>query len=124
MNFILHNIEAELISLSNACAGFDSAACHPHGECVGVVISSVGAALDHWCAAEFAAPDDNGVFQQSALLQVHQQRGGSAIGVAAVLGYIVGQIRVLIPSFVIELNEAYAFLDQPSCQKTVISKRS
>ena len=54
--------------------------------------------FDHRRAAEFPAPDDERVVEQSALLQVVDQRRGRLIGNVAVLLELAIQIRVLVPT--------------------------
>ena len=49
-----------------------------------VVRGQLALAVDR--AAELAAPDDERVVEQAALLQVLDQRGGGLVGVAALAG--------------------------------------
>ena len=64
-------------------APFDAAAGHPDGVGILVVVASdVGPglrcsilALDHRCAAEFGAPDDERLIEQATRLEVFDQRG-------------------------------------------------
>src|ERR1051325_10194435 len=70
-------------------------------------------------AAEFAAPDHQRVFQKSALLEVHHQRGGCLVGASALECKVARQIVVLIPAAMVELNEAHVALQQAPRQQTV-----
>ena len=64
--------------------GFDAAAGEPHGEGVDVMVAADGVAVfAHRRAAEFAAPDDERVVEQAALLQVEHERGAGLVDVAA-----------------------------------------
>ena len=63
-------------------------------------------------APELAAPEHDRVLQQAALLQVHDQRGGGLIGVAALQFQLRVQVAVLIPAGVHQLHKADAALDQ------------
>src|SRR5436305_13657244 len=65
VDWVLDDVESELVRFAEANSGFDAAACHPHGECVGVMVAAVGAALDHRGAAEFSAPDNERVVKQT-----------------------------------------------------------
>ena len=65
-------------------ARLDAAAGQPHREGVGMMVAAVVAALDHRRAAELAAPDDERVVEQAALLQVLDERRAGLVGVAAV----------------------------------------
>src|SRR5262245_47501688 len=75
-------------------------------------------------AAEFAAPHYERVVQQSALLQVLDQRRASPIGVASLSGNLLGKVVVLVPSAMEELDEPYAPLGQPSREQTIRGKTS
>jgi hypothetical protein len=55
--------------------------------------------------------------KQTALLQVHHQRGGSLIGVAAILLRAADDIGVRVPSFIVDINETNAALDHAPRQK-------
>ena len=76
-------------------------------------------ALDHRRAAEFAAPDDDRVLQQAALLEIRDQRGAGLVGVEGVLLDAGRQVAVLVPGFVEELHEADAALDEPPGEQAV-----
>ncbi len=49
-------------------------------------------------AAEFAAPDDQRVVEQAALLQIRDQRRRGLIGIASLRGDLLGQLRCADPS--------------------------
>ena len=99
------------------------AAGHPEGEASGVVVATVGgighAALAVDGAAEFAAPDDEGLVEQAALLEIGHERGGGLIGVSALLAEVVGQVVVVVPAHVVELHETDAALDHAACEQAV-----
>ena len=67
VHLVFCDVEAQLVGLPDPGSGLDSAAGHPHGECVRMMIAAVGAALHHRSPAEFAAPDHQRIVQQSAL---------------------------------------------------------
>ena len=69
---------------------------------------SAGIGLDHRRAAELAAPDDQRVVEQPALLQVLDQRRRRLVGRAAVALQVAGDVRVRVPAFVIDVDEAHA----------------
>ena len=93
------------------------------GEAAGMVVAAVvvggqlALAVDG--PAELAAPDDQRVVEQPALLQVRDQRGRRLIGVAALAGDLRGQVRVLVPAAMEELDEPHAALGQPAGQQAV-----
>lgn len=59
----------EFIGCAVGDAGFDTASGHEHAEAFDVVVASGGSAfaLEHGCATEFAAPDDESVVEHAAL---------------------------------------------------------
>src|SRR5437764_1500242 len=83
---------AELVGLADAGAPLDAAAGQPHREAVRVVISA-GALLElgGGLAAELAPPDDQGLVEQAAALEVLDQPGDGLVGVAGVLGVVGDQ---------------------------------
>src|SRR5438270_5322434 len=119
-DLVCRGIEAELVRFAQSDARLNSAAGEPHGEAIRVMIASIIAALDHGGPAKFTAPDYQGILEHVALLEIFDQRRAGLIGVLAVLLEIGGEIDVLVPGFVKELDEAHAALDQPSRQETVI----
>ena len=91
---IAHDVVAEIIRLADGYAAFDAAAGQPKREAARMMIAAivVGSELSlriHG-AAEFAAPDDQGVFQQAALLQILNQGGCRLVGVAALTCDLLG----------------------------------
>ena len=68
-----------VIGLPVGDPGLDSSTCHPHREAARVVVPSVvlarEAALAVGGPAEFSAPDDQGIFEHAALLEVLDERG-------------------------------------------------
>ena len=81
---------------------------------VAPVIPSGQCALAIDGPAEFAAPDDKGVIEQTALLEVHDEGGRRLIGVAALAGDLGGEMRMLVPAAMEELDKANAPFDQPA----------
>lgn len=72
---------AHVIGLAVGGAGFDPCASHPDGEGVRVVVASeeghfcAVAVLLHGSAAEFAAPDDEGVIHHASLFEIGEKGG-------------------------------------------------
>ena len=71
VDFLLDRGEAELVGRSVCQAALDAAAGQPDAEAVVVVVAAV-APLARGRAAEFAAPEDQRVIEQTELLQVAQ----------------------------------------------------
>ena len=84
---ILDDVVAEIVGAADGDAGLDAAAGQPHRESARVMIAAEEsrpvAVLVHRRPPELAAPDDERVVEQAALLEVAQQRGDRAIGLAA-----------------------------------------
>ncbi len=107
--------------------GLDAAAGQPDGEAAGMMVAAVVGGRQLALAvdgpAEFAAPDDQRVVEQAALLEVRDEGGRRLIGVAALAGDLGGQVRVLVPAAVEELDEPHAALGQPAGQQAVGGER-
>ena len=64
--------------------------------------------LEHGGASEFPAPDDQSVFEHAPLLEVLNQAGGF-VGQSATGVHVLLQISVMVPSAVVQMNEATFF---------------
>src|SRR4051812_35101495 len=76
---LVDGIQTNLIRSPHRNPTAYTAAGHPHRE-TGVVVIAPFAALSLRSASELAAPDNQGTFQQSTVLQVFQQRRDGLIG--------------------------------------------
>src|SRR5437868_2852735 len=68
--------QAQLVGGAYYLAALYSAAGHPDGEAVRIVIASLRAcasAVGGWCASEFSAPDHQRGIQQTSAFEIHQQ---------------------------------------------------
>src|SRR6185503_14273534 len=77
---VLYGLESELVGGSVSDTGLDAAAGQPHGVAVGIVVAAV-AVLRARGASEFPAPDDQGLVQQAAALQIADQGGRGLVHV-------------------------------------------
>src|SRR5581483_4272578 len=75
----------------------DAAAGHPHGEAGGVVIAAAAAALADGRAAEFSAPDDQGLVEQPGPLEVGEEARHRPVRRAAHLLVVGVDIVVGVP---------------------------
>ena len=91
---------------------FDATTGEKHREGSIVVVAAI-VALSHGRAAEFAAPDDESVFEQVAVLEVLDESGDGLVGVLAVFRqrFCPGR-RVWSPRFMEKLNETDVALNQ------------
>ena len=125
---VLLGIEAEVVGSTVGHAGLDAAAGHPEGEDLAVVVSSVflaiGAALGVRGAAELSAPDDERFVEHAALLEILDERSRGLVDVAGHLGELILYAAVVIPVAVVELDEADAFLGEPSGEQGIAGERT
>src|SRR5438105_11602042 len=109
MDSVSGGVEPEFIGFADGSAGLDAAAGEPHAEAIRMMVAPIVASpLHHRGAAKFAAPDDEGVLQHAALLEVLDERGAGFVGVLAVLFEVADEVAVLVPGFVEDLHEADA----------------
>ena len=122
MDAVVDGFESEIVGGAVDVAAFDAAAGHPHGETVVVVVAAfaeplVGAGrgqFDGRCAAEFAAPQDEGFVEQTALFQVGEQ-GGDGLVPQGGVAFVQHDVVVVIPGDALAgpgLDEAHPALDQ------------
>ena len=123
MHRVRDDIVGKVIRLADDRAALDPAAGEPEREAARVMITPVirrgELPLRIDAPAEFAAPNHHGVLQQSALLQVLDKGGAWLVGVVALGADVAGQIAVLIPSTVVELDEANPALGEAACEDAV-----
>ena len=84
---VLDGVQAELVGRADDVAPLHAAAGQPHREAVGIVVAAVPF-LGHRRAAELAAPDDQRLVEQAALLEVREQAGDRPVGLAAQLAVV------------------------------------
>ena len=121
---VFDGAEAEFVGLTVDGAAFEAAAGEPHGEGVDVVVAAGGFAdFAHGGAAEFAAPDDDGVIEEAALFEVFDEGGGGLVDVEAFGGEVFlevfGGAAVVVPVGVVELDEADTAFDESAGEEAV-----
>lgn len=67
---VLHCLVTEFISSTMTYPGPDPCSREPCSEAVRIMVSALGALLEHGHAAEFSAPHHQGVLEQSPLLEI------------------------------------------------------
>ena len=84
---ILGNLPTEIVGRADGMAALDAGSGHPDGEAAAMMVAAghgrTEFALRVNGAAELTAPDDERVFQQAALFEIEDERGGGLVGVAA-----------------------------------------
>ena len=121
---VLDRLEAEVVRLTVAHAALRAAAGEEHTEAMRVVVAAV-AILAHRRATKLAAPHDQRVIQQAALLQVAQQRRDGLVNVLAQVprARVVVRVRVpRLPVAVINLDEPHAPLGEPPRHEAAVRK--
>src|SRR5262249_8526112 len=108
-------VVAVLVGRAVGNARFEAAAGQPDGEAARMVIAAERAgqvALPEGGAAELAAPDDERVVEQTAALEIEDERGAGLVGGHALAAQVVHDIAMRVPAAMEELHEADAALDQ------------
>ena len=118
VDFFVGAEEPVVVGHAIAMAGFYATSGHPHRESVWIVVASV-AALEGGGAAEFAAPDDEGFFEETARLEVGEEAGDGAIDFRGEAGMIIGEIFVLIPIRMSDLDEADTTFTEATSEETL-----
>ena len=89
VDHVFDGLVAELVGGTEAEPMLDARAGEPGGEALGVVVAARGPLLERGHAAELGGPDDERVVEQSAGLEVDQERGRGLVedrAVAVVVG--------------------------------------
>jgi hypothetical protein len=118
MHRILCHRVAQFVRGADDSACLEAAASDPASEGLHVMVSPVSVdvvgVLRHRRSSEFAGPDHDRVVEQASLLQVLDERVAAAVHLATLLFNPYGQLVVMIPVAVIELDESDIALGEPS----------
>lgn len=102
MNGVFCDVVTEVVGGAVLYAAPYTSPSHPHGKAFGVVIAAVVLSRQSPLAvnstAELATPHDEGLIEQSSLLEIANQPRTRLIDISALGGQIVGDVPVLIPS--------------------------
>ena len=122
------NIVPEFVRLAERKPFFDPAPGHPDGKTPGMVIASVIVrrkfALGVVGAPELAAPDDQRIVEHAALLEVQHEGRRGLVRILRQHADFPGKVRVLIPSLVVQLDEAHVALGQAAGQQAIGRERA
>ena len=86
------------------------------------VFSVIDVALQKRRPTEFAAPDDESIVEESALLEVLYESGARLIGIAALDLELRGEIAMMVPAGVETLHKAHPALNEPPRHETVVGE--
>src|SRR6266478_1911485 len=123
VDFVVDGGVAEIVGGADNLAPFDASAGHPGAEAAWTVIAAL-AVLSGGSSAKFAGPNNEGLVQQAAALQVREQSGDGLIRLAAMKRVVLMDVGVGVPIFVvmtsagIDFDEAHAAFDQAPSQET------
>ena len=117
--------EPELIGFPVHDAAFDSASGHPGAEAFGLMFaamffdgSSPAEVLAPWCSSELAAPDHEGVVEETARLEVEDECGTGQVASSTAFGEAATDIAMMVPSIHGDLDEADAGFAEAPCEET------
>src|SRR5438128_5177773 len=120
---VLDNVVAIIVGGAVADARPETAARDPHRETAAMMVAAVIGGGELTLAvdgsAEFAAPNDERIVEQATLFQVPDEGGARLIHVETLAANLPGQVTVLVPTAVHELDEANAALDHPPRQQAI-----
>ena len=123
MDRILGDVVAIVVRLAECDSRLYAAAGHPDGKAAGMMIATVVVrgqlALTIHGAPEFAAPDNQRVLQKAPLFQILDERRARLVGVPALTRDLFGQLVVLVPALVEQLNEPNAAFDEAAGQEAI-----
>src|SRR6185437_16684934 len=122
---VFGDVIAKIIGLA-IHAWLDPAAGHPDGETAGMMVAAIVIRAELSLAivgtAEFAAPDHEGLVEQSALFEIGDKGCRCLVGVFTLASDLHGQVTVSIPALVIQLYEADAAFRKLSREETIGGK--
>src|SRR5262245_31357971 len=119
---VFNRVISELVRGSMTRSGANPSSGEPHREALDVMVAAV--ALSHRSPPELAAPEDEGLVEHAALLQILHQSRRCAVDLVRLHHDVGTDPAVMVPVTVIELNEALAPLREPAGQKTVGGERA
>ena len=115
---VLDGFGAVVVGASVGEAALDSASGHPDREALVVVIAAILLAAVGG-AAELAAPEDEGVFEEASGGEVLKQGGSGAIEGAGVLAKGGFEVLMLVPAAKVHFDEAGAGFGEAASQETL-----
>ena len=118
---VLDSVKAELVSRAMGDATFQSAACHPDGESIRMMVAAIRF-FGPRRATELGRPDNQRFVQHPALLEILQQAGDRFVDASAVFGVILFELAVRIPTAtaaIVNLDKADSLLDQSAGRQSL-----
>jgi hypothetical protein len=126
---VFDGLAADFVGGSDGCAAFDTAAGHPDGEAVAVVIAATaGGVFGGWLPTKFAAPHDQRVPEQATVFQIFDQTGDGFIRLSCMQIMIRFHVRMSVPVVIvvrsagIDLHKPNATFDKSSSQQALAAE--
>ena len=113
----------EFIGLAVDDATLDASPGHPDGHGLAVMVTAA-AALRHRGATEFTSPHDQGVVEHPALLKVGDERHAGAVDFGSLERDAILDAAMVIPVFMVELDEAHTALGKATGEQAVGRERT
>src|SRR6266496_2032274 len=118
VDFVLGRLESELIGGAVDVTAAHAAPGHPHAEPIVIMVPAInfacvaagGGQLHGWCPTEFTSPDDQGVVQQAALLEILKQGADGLVALFGQAAVIDLDVVVVVPG----LTGAVPYLHEPN----------
>ena len=123
MDAAAHHVVRPVVGLAVGDPRTHAAAGHPHREAPAVVVAPAARraeaplAVDR--ATELPSPDDQGVLEQPAPLEVHDERRARLVGVLRLRAQLAVEVQVLVPAPVEQLHHPHATLQHPPREQAV-----
>jgi hypothetical protein len=120
---VLDSAVAEIVGCSVSHPASNTAAGHPDGVTVVVVVATGRISFclewdfDGWCPPKFSTTDHESLIQQASLSQVGQQGSDWAVSLATQLRMLVGQIFMRVPWLdiaMVTLHDPHTSFDESS----------
>src|SRR5262245_27765479 len=112
IDWIINGGIPELIGRPENDTGLDAAAAEPDAE-AGIVMITAIAALTHRRAAKFSGPNDERILKHIPLFEIGDQRHAWTIHFLRFKGDAFFDPSMMVPIFVIQLDETNTPLGQP-----------
>src|SRR4030095_10405879 len=124
MHRVARDVPADLVGFAIGEPAFDSATGEQDRKRIRMMISTgdllvPGTILAQRGSAELTAPDDERFIEQSAFLEVVDQRRHGLVAHTGVEHQFVIEIRMMIPGSVDDIDEANATLHEPSREEAI-----